>query len=93
MFGTGHRIADRFTHRPHEARDFQPGSAPIDINLKVDRTKQRLDLYGAYLTRLGAPSSLLEHVKVHFQDFRRMARPLERVEPLEPGTVLNFKRF
>ena len=58
-----------------------------------DRTKQRLELYEAYLQRLGAPPVLLEHVKVHFQDTRRMARPLEQVEAVEPGTVLKFKHF
>jgi len=58
-----------------------------------DRTKQRLDRYAAYLTRLGAPAHLLEHVKVHWQDALRMARPLEQVERLSPGAILRFKRF
>lgn len=58
-----------------------------------DRTKQRLELYEVYLKRLGAPRTLLEHVKIHFQDTRRMARPLENVEPLAPETVLKFKHF
>jgi glyoxylase-like metal-dependent hydrolase (beta-lactamase superfamily II) len=58
-----------------------------------DRTQQRLQLYAAYLARLGAPSHLLDHVKVHFQDIGRMARPLEQVEPLAPGTQLRFRRF
>jgi glyoxylase-like metal-dependent hydrolase (beta-lactamase superfamily II) len=58
-----------------------------------DRTKQRLELYEVYLKRLGAPNTLLEHVKIHFQDTRRMARPLEQVEPLAPGTALKFKHF
>ena len=58
-----------------------------------DRTPQRLDLFAAYLSRLGAPAHLLEHVKIHWQDVRRMARPLEHVEPLAAGTVLRFRRF
>ena len=58
-----------------------------------DRTGQRLDLYAAYLSRLGASPHLLEHVKVHWQDALRMARPLERVEPLAAGTILRFRRF
>jgi glyoxylase-like metal-dependent hydrolase (beta-lactamase superfamily II) len=58
-----------------------------------DRTRARLDLYAAYLTRLGAPLDLLEHVKVHWQDAHRMARPIEQVEKLEPGARLRFKRF
>src|SRR6516225_9405251 len=44
MFGTGYGIADRFTDRPHQAGDFKPGSARVDINLKVDRTIQRVVL-------------------------------------------------
>jgi glyoxylase-like metal-dependent hydrolase (beta-lactamase superfamily II) len=58
-----------------------------------DRTAQRLALYAAYLDRLGAPRELLGHVQVHWQDVGRMARPLERVEPLEEGTRLRFARF
>ncbi|MFL5425686.1 MAG: MBL fold metallo-hydrolase, partial [Myxococcales bacterium] len=58
-----------------------------------DRTLQRLERYGAYLTRLGAPAHLLGHVKVHWQDALRMARPIEQVEPLPPGEILRFKRF
>jgi len=58
-----------------------------------DRTRQRLELYEVYLKRLGAPPALLEHVKLHFQDTGRMARPLEQVEPLEGGAVLRFKHF
>jgi glyoxylase-like metal-dependent hydrolase (beta-lactamase superfamily II) len=58
-----------------------------------DRTQARLQLYAAYLERLGAPAQLLEHVKLHFQDTGRMARPLEQVEPLAPGTQLRFHRF
>src|SRR5262249_10217110 len=42
MFGAGHGIADRLTYRPHEARDFQLGFARVDINIKVNRMKQRL---------------------------------------------------
>jgi len=42
MFSTGHGIADRFTYRPHETGDFEPGSARVDINIKVDRMKQWL---------------------------------------------------
>jgi glyoxylase-like metal-dependent hydrolase (beta-lactamase superfamily II) len=58
-----------------------------------DRTASRLALYAAYLSRLGAPPRLLEHVKVHWQDALRMARPLEHVEPLPAGTILRFARF
>jgi len=58
-----------------------------------DRTQQRLDRYAAYLMRLGAPAHLLEHVKIHWQDALRMARPLEQVEPLSQGMLLRFKRF
>jgi glyoxylase-like metal-dependent hydrolase (beta-lactamase superfamily II) len=58
-----------------------------------DRTQQRRELYGHYLARLGAPQALLEHFKVHFQDIRRMARPLEQVEPLQAGETLRFRHF
>lgn len=58
-----------------------------------DRTNQRLQLYAAYLVRLGAPPHLLEHVRVHWQDAQRMARPIEDVRPLEPGARLRFRRF
>lgn len=58
-----------------------------------DRTRQRLELYELYLQRLGAPPALLEHVKIHFHDTRRMARPLENVEPLNEGQRLSFKHF
>ena len=58
-----------------------------------DRTKGRLDLYAAWLTKLGAPLHLLDHVRMHWQDAHRMARPIEQVEPLEEGARLRFKRF
>jgi glyoxylase-like metal-dependent hydrolase (beta-lactamase superfamily II) len=58
-----------------------------------DRTRQRLELYEVYLRRLGAPPALLEHVKIHFHDTRRMARPLEQVEPLREGERLRFRHF
>ena len=58
-----------------------------------DRTHKRAERYAAYLTRLGAPAHLLDHVRVHWQDALRMARPLEQVEPLPAGSVLRFKRF
>jgi glyoxylase-like metal-dependent hydrolase (beta-lactamase superfamily II) len=58
-----------------------------------DRTQKRVELYAAYLARLGAPAHLLDHVRVHWQDALRMARPLEQVEPLPAGSVLRFKRF
>jgi glyoxylase-like metal-dependent hydrolase (beta-lactamase superfamily II) len=58
-----------------------------------DRTAQRLDLYAAYLDRLGAPRELLDHVRVHWQDLGRMARPIEQVEPIGEGTRLRFARF
>ena len=52
-----------------------------------------LELYAAYLERLGAPREVLGHVRVHFQDAQRMARPLETVEPLSEGQQLRFARF
>jgi glyoxylase-like metal-dependent hydrolase (beta-lactamase superfamily II) len=58
-----------------------------------DRTAQRLDLYAAYLDRLGAPRELLGHVRLHWQDLGRMARPVEHVEPIGEGTRLRFARF
>jgi glyoxylase-like metal-dependent hydrolase (beta-lactamase superfamily II) len=58
-----------------------------------DRTQKRLDRYAGYLSRLGAPAHLLDHVKIYWQDALRMARPLEQVEPLAAGTMLRFKRF
>jgi glyoxylase-like metal-dependent hydrolase (beta-lactamase superfamily II) len=58
-----------------------------------DRTAGRLELYAAYLSRLGAPPRLLDHVKIHWQDALRMARPIEQVEPLAARTILRFKRF
>jgi glyoxylase-like metal-dependent hydrolase (beta-lactamase superfamily II) len=58
-----------------------------------DRTIQRLDRYAAYLLKLGAPIHLLEHVKIHWQDALRMARPLEQVEPIAAGAVLRFRHF
>ena len=58
-----------------------------------DRSRQRLELYELYLQRLGAPIQLLEHVKVHFHDTRRMARPLDQVEPLGDGERLQFQGF
>ena len=64
-----------------------------DKVLGRDRTRERLDRYAAYLSRLGAPLDLLEHVSVHWMDAHRMARPLEQVEALQPGTRLSFARF
>ena len=58
-----------------------------------DRTAQRLDLYAAYLDRLGAPRELLGHVRVYWQDVGRMARPVEHVEAIGEGTRLRFARF
>jgi glyoxylase-like metal-dependent hydrolase (beta-lactamase superfamily II) len=83
------------------ARAAQEASgAPVYVHLRDhdkvtgrDRTKARLDLYAAWLTKLGAPLHLLEHVRVHWQDSQRMARPLERVEALLPGVELRFKSF
>ncbi len=102
-FGDIRRIFVSHGHLDHYgyARAAQEASgAPVFVHVadhdKVtgrDRTPQRLKLYADYLTRLGAPPVLLEHVKIHFQDWRRMARPLEHVEPLQPGTILNFKHF
>lgn len=59
----------------------------------ADRSEQQLALYAAHLVRLGAPLELLAHVRVHFQDARRMARPIEDVLPLAAGTRLRFRRF
>lgn len=102
-FGDIRRIFVSHGHLDHYgyARAAQEASgAPVYVHVRDhdkvtgrDRSQQRLDLYAAYLSKLGAPASLLEHVRIHFQDWRRMARPLEQVEPLEPGTVLKFKRF
>src|SRR5205809_647920 len=47
----------------------------------------------AYDPRLGAPAHLLGHVRVHWQDAMRMARPLEHVEPLPAGSILRFRLF
>jgi glyoxylase-like metal-dependent hydrolase (beta-lactamase superfamily II) len=58
-----------------------------------DRTRERLQLYAAYLTKLGAPLDLLEHVGTHWMDTQRMARPLEQVEPLQAGERLSFAHF
>jgi len=58
-----------------------------------DRNPRRLALYAAYLARLGAPAHLLGHVRVHWQDAMRMARPLEHVEPLPAGSILRFRLF
>ena len=58
-----------------------------------DRTAQRLALYADYLSRLGAPLEILAHVRLHWQDAARMARPIEHVEPLAEGTRLRFARF
>jgi glyoxylase-like metal-dependent hydrolase (beta-lactamase superfamily II) len=58
-----------------------------------ERNGRRLDLWAAYLSRLGAPAELMQHVRVHWQDVHRMARPIENVLPLEPGTRLRFARF
>lgn len=58
-----------------------------------ERTAIRLEQYAAYLEKLGAAPELLSHVRVHWQDAGRMARPVEDVLPLEPGAVLQFARF
>jgi glyoxylase-like metal-dependent hydrolase (beta-lactamase superfamily II) len=57
------------------------------------RSAQALELYADFLERLGAPREMLAHVRVHFQDTQRMARPLESVEPLADGDRLRFARF
>jgi glyoxylase-like metal-dependent hydrolase (beta-lactamase superfamily II) len=64
-----------------------------DKVLGRERTRERLQLYAAWLARLGAPMELLEHVGTHWMDAQRMARPLEHVEALRPGEVLSFARF
>ena len=58
-----------------------------------DRTALRLSHYAAYLEKLDAPPELLDHVRLHWHDSGRMARPLEEVLPLEPGAQLRFARF
>ena len=58
-----------------------------------ERTAGRLERYSAYLARLGAPGELLEHVRIHWQDTLRMARPLQEVLPLSEGDRLHFARF
>jgi glyoxylase-like metal-dependent hydrolase (beta-lactamase superfamily II) len=58
-----------------------------------NRTQNHLEQYATYLLRLGAPATVLEHVRIHWQDTLRMARPIEQVEALEPGTTLRFRRF
>ena len=83
------------------ARAVQEASgAPVFVHprdhdkvLGRDRTSERLKLYEAYLHKLGAPLDLLEHVGIHWMDARRMARPLEQVEALQPGAMLSFARF
>jgi glyoxylase-like metal-dependent hydrolase (beta-lactamase superfamily II) len=64
-----------------------------DKLLGRDRTKDRLERYAAYLVKLGARLDLLEHVRIHWMDAHRMARPLEEVLPLEPGARLEFAKF
>ncbi|HEX4382056.1 MAG TPA: MBL fold metallo-hydrolase [Myxococcales bacterium] len=83
------------------ARAVQEASgAPVFVHprdhdkvLGHDRTAERLKLYEEYLQKLGAPLDLLEHVGIHWMDARRMARPLEQVEALQPGEKLSFARF
>ena len=58
-----------------------------------NRTAKHLERFAAYLMKLGAPPTVLDLVKVHWQDALRMARPVEHVERLEPGTTLRFRRF
>src|SRR3954452_9475606 len=43
-----------------------------DKVLGRDRTRERLDRYAAYLSRLGAPMDLLQHVGVHWMDAHRL---------------------
>jgi glyoxylase-like metal-dependent hydrolase (beta-lactamase superfamily II) len=64
-----------------------------DKVLGRDRTRERMESYAGYLARLGAPPEVLEHVGVHWMDIRRLARPLENVEPLQAGDRLSFARF
>jgi len=102
-FGDVRRIFVSHGHIDHYgyARAAQEASgAPVFAHLRDhdkltgrDRSNQRLERYAAYLVRLGAPGDLLEHVKVHWQDALRMARPLEQVEPLSAGSILRFKKF
>jgi glyoxylase-like metal-dependent hydrolase (beta-lactamase superfamily II) len=58
-----------------------------------EREPARRERYAAYLARLGAPRDLLDDVAQHFEKLATMARPLEQVEPLLPGTRLRFARF
>src|SRR5207237_532813 len=83
-------------HRIPVPVPFPEAGGPANVYVieeKDGRTARRLELYAAYLSRLGAPPRLLEHVRIHWQDALRMARPLEHVEPLPAGTILRFKRF
>src|SRR6516162_894951 len=41
MLSPGDRVADRFARRCHQARDIQPRPPGFDIDLEVDRQKQR----------------------------------------------------
>jgi len=101
--GAVRRILVSHGHIDHYgyARAAQEASgAPVHVHARDhdkltgrDRTQQRLTRYSDYLVRLGAPSHLLDHVRIHWQDALRMARPIEQVEPLAAGTMLRFKRF
>jgi glyoxylase-like metal-dependent hydrolase (beta-lactamase superfamily II) len=78
----------------------EESGAPVYVHVRDhdkvtgrDRTRKRLELYASYLQKLGAPLDLLAHVKIHWQDSLRMARPLEQVEELKPGTILRFRKF
>jgi glyoxylase-like metal-dependent hydrolase (beta-lactamase superfamily II) len=58
-----------------------------------DRTAERLERYRDYVLKLGAPQELLEHVRTHWFDQQRMARPIEDVQPLQPDSILHFAKF
>ena len=58
-----------------------------------DRAPERLELYQAWLAKLGAPRGLLEAVSTHWETMGTVARPIEEVLPLLPGTTLKFARF
>ena len=58
-----------------------------------DRAPERLELYQAWLSKLGAPRGLLEAVSTHWETMGTVARPIEEVLPLLPGTTLKFARF
>ena len=58
-----------------------------------DRTPERRERYVEWLVKLGAGDDLRAGVAAHFEGLTRMARPIEQVEPLQPGATLRFAKF